>query len=98
MGVDAKLLTEILSRLDVIGAKMQQGAGYVWQALIKRAIAEGVADLLLMVIMGVIGLAAWKYSERKVAETEDEDFHLIKFASVVVAVIAIVAGYRHRSH
>lgn len=56
--MDPKVTEEIFKRLDLIGNKLQVGAGYMWTALLKRIFAEGVMDttfgVVLLVLAGVI--------------------------------------------
>ena len=48
---------EIFKRLDIIGSKIQMGAGKTWEVLVKGAYAEGISDLCVGIIL--LALTAW---------------------------------------
>ncbi len=91
--MDEKLVAEIMTRIDVLAAKIGVGAEALWAILVKQAVISGWIELIF--IIGTI--AAWPLFLRSVRATfrhfesakTSEETAMVCFAGCVVFGIAL---------
>lgn len=86
---------ELFDRLDIIGTKLGQGAGYLWHVLVKQGIAVGLADAtfsllaLGFLITGIVYVN--KFGKLCAADEWGDDGYVSGLVvSAVVSVIALL--------
>lgn len=89
--MDPKMTEEIFKRLDIIGSKMQVGAGFMWQAVLKRAYAEGIVDSAFGVLLLIIGILCWKTANDEYS-SEEGSFRLLALAAWFFSVVFLYSG------
>lgn len=93
---------ELLDRLDLVAAKIGQGAGYLWHVLVKQGIAEGVTDATCATMSLLIAVMAGYYARKFGRLAEADNWHepgypLGFIASLGIAIVAglCVCAYTH---
>lgn len=57
---DTDWKAEVFKRIDALSEKLGVAAGHLWQVLVRQAIAEAVASLVLVVLCAVVVVVAGK--------------------------------------
>lgn len=92
--MEKQIADEILKRLDLLGAKLQLGGGYMWSALLKRAVAEGIADVAVGIIVIGIILTLLRIVLKNI-KVEDNPEEPVMVFSFIAALLICIFGIPH---
>lgn len=89
---DTTWKSAILSRVDALTAKLGVTAEHLWGVLVRQAIVQAVTDAILVGLLIVVGLVAYKAAVWAMGKVDDDDaWGVLLFVSIAVVIGCIVA-------
>lgn len=86
---------ELLKRLDALGDKLGVAGAHLWSVLVRQAYIEGVTDLVVAGLVGIVFVVAFCIGKKCVEivnEGDSDEIHIVVLmVSVLIGALCAVA-------